>query len=497
MDPRSSSRRRWATPASTTCASPGRAPSSCWGTAPAAAPTPTICWGSPATFPPTRVSVVLVDQPWVVAGRRIATAPPTLDLAWTAVLSVLRPLVGATARLPLVVGGRSAGARVACRTAGAVGAAGVLLLAFPLVPPDARNDVDKHARALEARRPELTAPSRLGLPTVVAQGARDPFGTAAEMRDVLRRTRGARGGGDPRRRPLAAHAPRGPRSRARAAAGPRRCGRWRSHAGNDPRSARVHTSVRRRSEEGERVLVRSDHPSGPARAGGWRLRATTLDGDDSEPDTDPTTPRSNALGAARRRPGRRDRRRARARFERDALPFLDQLYAAALRMTAQPRRRRGPRAGDLRQGVRRVPPVPHGTNLKAWLYRILTNTYINSYRKKQREPSRARRRLEDWQLGRAESHTSSGLRSAEAEAIDHVPDADVKDALQATSRGFPAGGLPRRRRGLRLQGDRRHHEDPDRHRHVRLHRGRRSFANCSRTTRASAAWSPRSRRVVK
>ena len=70
-------------------------------------------------------------------------------------------------------------------------AAGVLLLAFPLVPPDARNDADKHARALAARRPELTAPSKLGLPTVVAQGARDPFGTAAELRDVLRRTRGA------------------------------------------------------------------------------------------------------------------------------------------------------------------------------------------------------------------------------------------------------------------------------------------------------------------
>jgi predicted alpha/beta-hydrolase family hydrolase len=78
---------------------------------------------------------------------------------------------------------------VACRTAGAVGAAGVLLLAFPLVPPDARKDADKHARALAARRPELTAPSRLGLPMVVAQGARDPFGTAAELRDVLRRTR--------------------------------------------------------------------------------------------------------------------------------------------------------------------------------------------------------------------------------------------------------------------------------------------------------------------
>ncbi|MFN8157628.1 MAG: alpha/beta family hydrolase [Candidatus Nanopelagicales bacterium] len=142
-------------------------------------------------LPGERVSVALVDQPWVLAGRKVATAPPTLDRAWVAVLEGIRPLAGASARLPIVVGGRSAGARVACRTAGEVGAAAVLLLAFPLVPPAARADADKHAAALQKRRPELTAPSRLGLPTVVAQGERDTFGTPAELRDLLRRVPGA------------------------------------------------------------------------------------------------------------------------------------------------------------------------------------------------------------------------------------------------------------------------------------------------------------------
>ncbi len=87
-----------------------------------------------------------------------------------------------------------------------------------------------------------------------------------------------------------------------------------------------------------------------------------------------------------------------------------------------------------------------GTNLKAWLYRILTNTYINSYRKKQREPQQSRsEEIEDWQLARAESHTSSGLRSAEAEALDHLPDSDVKDALQRIPRGVPDRCVPGRR----------------------------------------------------
>ena len=78
-----------------------------------------------------------------------------------------------------------------------------------------------------------------------------------------------------------------------------------------------------------------------------------------------------------------------------------------------------------------------GTNLKAWLYRILTNTFINNYRKKQRQPQQSNSDVvEDWQLARAESHTSNGLRSAEMEALDHLPDSDVKDALQALPEDF-------------------------------------------------------------
>ena len=126
-----------------------------------------------------------------------------------------------------------------------------------------------------------------------------------------------------------------------------------------------------------------------------------------------------------------------SRFERDALQYLDQLYSAALRMTRNPAD-----AEDLVQetftkafaSFRQYQP---GTNLKAWLYRILTNAYINTYRKKQREPQQAQSDdIEDWQIARAESHTSSGLRSAEAEALDHLPDSDVKTALQSIPEEF-------------------------------------------------------------
>jgi RNA polymerase sigma-70 factor (ECF subfamily) len=126
-----------------------------------------------------------------------------------------------------------------------------------------------------------------------------------------------------------------------------------------------------------------------------------------------------------------------ARFERDALPFLDQLYAGALRMTRNPAD-----AEDLLQetfvrAFSAFHQYQDGTNLKAWLYRILTNTFINGYRKKQREPLQSNSDdVEDWQMARAEAHTSTGLRSAEAEALDHLPDSDVKDALQAIPEDF-------------------------------------------------------------
>jgi RNA polymerase sigma-70 factor (ECF subfamily) len=127
----------------------------------------------------------------------------------------------------------------------------------------------------------------------------------------------------------------------------------------------------------------------------------------------------------------------RARFERDALPFVDQLYAAAMRMTRNPAD-----AEDLVQetyvkAFAAFHQFQEGTNLKAWLYRILTNAFINNYRKKQRQPLEASGEdVEDWQLARAESHTSTGLRSAEMEALDHLPDSDVKDALQALPEDF-------------------------------------------------------------
>jgi RNA polymerase sigma-70 factor (ECF subfamily) len=78
-----------------------------------------------------------------------------------------------------------------------------------------------------------------------------------------------------------------------------------------------------------------------------------------------------------------------------------------------------------------------GTNLKAWLFRILTNTFINTYRKRQREPQRSgAEEIEDWQLARAASHTSAGLKSAEAEALERLPDSDIKSALQELPEEF-------------------------------------------------------------
>ena len=117
------------------------------------------------------------------------------------------------------------------------------------------------------------------------------------------------------------------------------------------------------------------------------------------------------------------------RFERDALPLLPGMYSAAFRLT-----RNASDAEDLLQetflrAYRGFHQFQEGTNLKAWLYRILTNTFINNYRKAQRQPRQSpTEQIEDWQIADAESHTSSGLRSAEME--------DVQEALPSLPEQF-------------------------------------------------------------
>jgi RNA polymerase sigma-70 factor (ECF subfamily) len=125
------------------------------------------------------------------------------------------------------------------------------------------------------------------------------------------------------------------------------------------------------------------------------------------------------------------------RFERDALPYLDQLYAAAMRMTRNPQDAEDLVQETFAKAYAAFHQFNEGTNLKAWLYRILTNTFINTYRKKQREPQQSMSEdVEDWQLARAESHTSSGLKSAEMEALERLPDSDVKEALSQLPEDF-------------------------------------------------------------
>jgi RNA polymerase sigma-70 factor (ECF subfamily) len=126
-----------------------------------------------------------------------------------------------------------------------------------------------------------------------------------------------------------------------------------------------------------------------------------------------------------------------ARFERDALVYLDQLYSAAMRMTRNPQDAEDLVQETYAKAFAAFHQFKAGTNLKAWLYRILTNAYINTYRKKQRQPIQdPHDQIEDWQLARAETHTSAGLKSAEMQALEHLPDSDVKDALQQLPEDF-------------------------------------------------------------
>lgn len=117
-----------------------------------------------AALPAQGVSVALVEQPWRVAGKKLAPAPKTLDTGWRGLWPVL-----AASGLPVVAAGRSAGARVACRTASGLGARAVLALSFPLHPP---------GRPEKSRKDELLAS---GVPTLVVQGGNDPFGRPAEF----------------------------------------------------------------------------------------------------------------------------------------------------------------------------------------------------------------------------------------------------------------------------------------------------------------------------
>ena len=120
-------------------------------------------------------AVALVEQAWVLAGRKMPPPAATQDPAWLPVLERLGSGRGALPR-PLVVGGKSNGARVAFRTAHATGADAVLALAFPLHPP---------GKPLSSRAPELRAPVAHGIPLHVVQGETDPFGTPAEVRNEL------------------------------------------------------------------------------------------------------------------------------------------------------------------------------------------------------------------------------------------------------------------------------------------------------------------------
>jgi RNA polymerase sigma-70 factor, ECF subfamily len=161
-----------------------------------------------------------------------------------------------------------------------------------------------------------------------------------------------------------------------------------------------------------------------------------------------------------------------ARFDRDAIPMLDQLYGGALRITRKP----AADTEDLLQDLMLKAYVGFrsfraGTNLKAWLYRILTNTSINTYRKKQRQPAEyPTEEITDWRQTANAEHTSTGLRSAEVEVLESLPDTEIAAALQALPEEFrmavyyadvegfpymhtPIGSVMSRLRVERLRGD--------------------------------------------
>jgi RNA polymerase sigma-70 factor (ECF subfamily) len=189
----------------------------------------------------------------------------------------------------------------------------------------------------------------------------------------------------------------------------------------------------------------SHAPVEPAASG--TTRAHPADDDPSLPTGDGMVDPRSHLYSARADlcadHGSQDRRESeadlelQARFE-PALEFIDRLYRAALRMTGCPADAEDLVQETYARAYASFHQFHEGTNLKAWLYRVLTSTFLNSRRSQRSRPQYGgtTAEIEDWQLVRAESHTSTGLRSAEAEALDHLPDTHVKAALQAIPETF-------------------------------------------------------------
>jgi RNA polymerase sigma-70 factor (ECF subfamily) len=126
-----------------------------------------------------------------------------------------------------------------------------------------------------------------------------------------------------------------------------------------------------------------------------------------------------------------------ARFEQGAMQYVDQLYSAAIRMTRNPTDAEDLVQETYAKAFAAFKQFKPGTNMKAWLYRILTNTFISDYRKRQRQAVTSNTDdIEDWQIMQAASHTSTGLRSAEMEALDNLPDTAVRDALASLPEEF-------------------------------------------------------------
>jgi RNA polymerase sigma-70 factor (ECF subfamily) len=188
-------------------------------------------------------------------------------------------------------------------------------------------------------------------------------------------------------------------------------------AESDPQTLNRETSTehgRHRSNSSTRLIRPSENPDHPAESERRTLAATHHARHDSHESV-----------------AERD-----ARFER-ALTYLNQLHSAALRMSRNPADAEDLVQETYAKAYASFHQFQEGTNLRAWLYRILTNTFITTYRKVQREPQRCDLgEIADWQLARAASHTSTGLRSAETDALDSLPDSAVKAALDALPKQF-------------------------------------------------------------